>query len=370
LQVELTMDEHNHDHATPATFRIPRLSEADERAIDALVARWSGQAQADAGPAAAMDDERLAQVEKLLGLLRHDALAGEAVPQDLTRRTMQRIADTRQRVRFAQQVRMLAGGADASQGGSRFVWPDLAAVAAIILIGLSLLLPMLGRSQARARQIACANNLAAAGMGLGQYAADYHGVLPRQAVNPGSNWYQVGAPTNADGSVRSNSAHIYLLIRRGYVRPQTMNCPENADAVAAQTLTGAHDWPSAKAVSYSYQNQFAAQPIRVDRAPQLVVLADKNPLFVIEMNGLTFRRNVPTDSPSAMHLRLDGQNVLSISGTVRFTARPLIAGPELASESTATSPDNIWLINGRGVQADYTGTEAPANAEADAFLVP
>ena len=112
------------------------------------------------------------------------------------------VQEARQRQRFAQQVEALTGGSS-----GRFLGADLLAVAAMMLIGASLLLPVLNRMRADARQAACAGNLAVAGTAFGRYATDHGHTLPRGKVRPGTVRWSVGQPEQPEGLVQSNSAH-------------------------------------------------------------------------------------------------------------------------------------------------------------------
>lgn len=339
-------------HPNPDNPKITPLCPADGEALDALLESRAAAGGSDLRLAGSAESQELAQrkakVGQLLGVLAR--CPAEAPPADLRQRTLERIALARQRERFNEQIGALSAPTPA------FRWGELITVAAMLMIGTSLLWPMLSRTRAEARRVACATNLAAAGMGLGNYAADFGNVLPRGQVKPGSAWNQVGQSAER-GPVQSNSAHAYLLVRQGFVTANSLACPENPYAPARMSpLT--IDWPSAAAVSYSYQNQYRAEATRIDRAPRLAVFADKNPLFAaVNPNGSAVRYQ-PDESPtsaSQFHRRLGGQNILDASGTVFWTLKPMIHGG-----------DNIWLATG---VEEYKGTETPAQSD-DSFLVP
>ena len=102
---------------------------------------------------------------------------------------------------------------------------------------------------------------------------------------------------------------------------------------------------------YSYQNQITLRPIRLNEQPDLAVLADKNPLWVVTGNTARMQPALPDDTPSQAHGR-PGQNVLLADGSVSWTLQPMIG------------TDNIWLLHG-------TREVAPAgNEEVDANLLP
>ena len=352
-------------HSSQDANQVASLCSADADALDRVIESLANQpfsspdspfsiSYADAGellqtpdPSPQETDPRVQRVCRLMSLIQHCAC--ESPPSDLTQRTIARIAHQRQRQRFAQQIQSLAGPP------SRFQWRELLTVAAVLMIGLSLLWPMMVRSRAQARKVACANNLTAAGAGMARYAADHRNTLPRGQVKPGTQWWNVGQEPATDGTLNSNSAHLFILVRRQYVSPQILACPDNPDA-ALSLPESAHDWPQASAVSYSYQNQYTPNPIRLDLTPDLAILADKNPLFVIGPDGLAFRPdNLALNSPSRFHKPLNGQNILRADGSTTWSAAPVLP-----------NGDNIWLI--RDIQ-QYRGDEAPHDRD-DSFLVP
>lgn len=231
---------------------------------------------------------------------------------------------------------------------------EMAAIAAMILMAISLGLPMLTRQRNDARRFACESNLATAGVAMHHYANDNHGYIPRGKITPGDAWWKVGmlGDDDSNSEIQSNSAHLYLLARNHYINPNSLSCPSNEHAPDNLTRE-MHDWPEYEAVSYSYQNQYNRQATKINQNHQLALLADKNPLFYANGKKLQHLANYDPNLPSARHNR-KGQNVLFASGSVQWARTPVIRG------------DNIWLVSGID---QYNGTEAPSSAN-DAFLVP
>jgi hypothetical protein len=337
--------------------RVFALSEADAAAVDAVLASDPSAVETS------VDADRLESARSAFGLLDQLPAAtnadiagriGDAEQDDLVGRTMTAVADARQRERFAQQVQMFADpprslGLD---------WRQFGTVAAVLLLGLSVLMPVLDRNKAEAQRVACASNLAAAGMAMAGYAADSRGVLPRGPISVGDPWLNVGQPDalSPAGNFQSNSAHLFLLIREGYLPPDQLACTANSDAVTQPIALGQFDWSKPSAVSYSYQNQYTPRPLRLDRAlPSLAILADKNPLFVAVNGRIVFDPHRQHNSPSQLH-NGEGQNVLSLDGNARWTAAPRF------------DEDVIWIIANK--KSGYVGNEHPADAGRDSFLVP
>ncbi len=333
-----------------ARVAVTPLVAEDAAALDALMANGMRP-----GPMPAELTERAERVRavlSLLGGLPAEARASESDDEALVRRTLEAAAEQRQRERFDRQVAMFAEPARTAGVG----WRQVLTAAAVFFLGFSLLMPMLEHNRQQARQIGCATNLAIAGQQMGAYAADFGGVLPRGPV--GDSWIKAGQPDAVDaaGRYQSNSAHLYLLIREGYVAPRRLACESNAEAGIAPMAAGQVDWRSAGAISYSYQNQHAPKAIRINRArPSLAVLADKNPLFVVRDGRVVYDARAQRDAPSALHGRA-GQNVLMLDGRVMWSSSPWIDG------------DNVWQITGHA--GPYAGHETPLDALRDSFLVP
>jgi hypothetical protein len=338
-----------HD-AAAEPVAVTLLSEDDGAALDAVLAAGGGP-----GPVPAGLGERAGKVREVLSLLDtlpREAAQDAAADEDLVRRTLAAAAEERQRRRFAEQVEMLAEPRRTLGVG----WRQLASAAAVLLIAVSLLMPAIDRQRQHAQQMACATNLGIAGQQMNAYAADFAGMLPRGPV--GNSWLRVGQDDAIDeaGRYQSNSAHLYLLIRAGYVAPARLACASNDAATAALPGSGQFDWASPAAISYSYQNQHGRSPINVYRAtPTLALLADKSPLFVAEDGRMVFDADAARDARTLLH-RGKAQNILTLDGRVRWSPEPTVGD------------DNIWQI--RGHAGRYTGTETPADTHQDSFLVP
>jgi len=338
--------------STESNIPLMPLGPEDVAVLDALLEARAPGGEADSLKAVPAD--RLDALCKVLALL--DRCPAEEPSGDLTERTLAAVAEARQRLQFTQQIHALTG---TRSGRGRFQWLDLVAVAAIVLFTFTLVFPALERNRESARQIAGASNLAAAGAGMSNYAADHHGAAPRGKTAPGTSWIKVGSTrTDSSQPIQSNSAHLYILVKRGYVSVSTLACPDNPNAPTTMPAD-AHDWASPQAVSFSYQNQYTRYLTKMD-GKRMAILADKNPLFVVRLNNeLTYNPDLPTDQPSFQHGQR-GQNVLFTDGSVQWTVRPILQLNHRSDE------DNIWTA--RGIK-NYKGNEAPTDP-GDSHLVP
>ena len=334
------------------TGPIRPLCELDGQALDALLAaRVEGL---ERGPVPAGLGERRDKLEALLGLLEQDVPEGPDA--DLTARTLLAVKTHEQRQRFSAQVQMLAEPRRTIGVG----WQQLATSAAVFIIGASLLMPVMERQQADSRRVAGAGYLNQAGQAMNSYAADNQGQMPRGHVKPGMPWTEVGMANTGSNPDHSNSAHLYRLVTNDYIKAAELICPENAYAERNDPKAGQRDWSGPRAVSFSYQNQYAINVPRLDEAPGMAVLADRNPLFTVNQDDrIVFDTLIPLNAPSHAHHGA-GQNVLTANGVVAWRIRPTV---EIFGQS---QPDNIWAASGIDV---YTGKETPANPF-DAFLVP
>jgi hypothetical protein len=347
----MTRPDPNQPEPTPAT-----LCPDDAAVLDALLeARAAGAENGPLPPGAA---ERAPRLRKLLGLLdhadaQHDQQITDAHLDELTTRTLDAVHEQRQRQRFAQQVAIFAE----PRRTMGVAWRQVMTAAAVFLIGLSLLLPVLNKVDADAKRTQCASNLQAVGAGFGSFAEQHQGQMPRYAQQAPA-WWRVGQG-DAQRPVASNSANLYLLVRGGFVQADLLNCPANEHAPEKGEMTARDfDYPSHQAVSFSYQNQ-SGQPIRFDQVAAVAILADKNPLFVIKPGQFATRVDLTTAAPSVVHGKR-GQNVLVGNGSVTWTVRPIM---QRADDGEA---DNIWTV--RGITT-YSGDETPADPQ-DSFLVP
>lgn len=351
------MTDPTHQPDTPSTSDSPdtpirALCEQDGQALDALLAARATGADGAAGPIPSGLGERTDKVSALLGLLEQDPVIDP--PADLTARTLAAIRAQEQRKRFSAQVQMLAE----PRRTIGIAWHQIFTAAAVFIIGTSLLIPVMDRQQADSRKMAGLNNLGRVGQAMGEYATDNLGQMPRGHVKPGMSWWNVGQSTSHN-TENSNSAHLYRLVSNDYLQLADLTCPENAYADRHDHVAGQKDWSGPRAVSFSYQNQYAIRALRLSDAPQMAVLADRTPILEVQDEQIVFNPLVPLNAPSRAH-RGAGQNVLTADGVAAWRTRPTV--DPFGDEQI----DNIWAANGIHI---YTGKETPAN-QFDAFLVP
>ncbi|MBX3377492.1 MAG: hypothetical protein KF678_10875 [Phycisphaeraceae bacterium] len=252
----------------------------------------------------------------------------------------------------------LAGVRRARGAGVRL--RDLLSVAAVILIGSAVLLPVMSSMREQSRRALCRTNLGSTALAMSNYASANRDSLPVATASlvPGGTWWQVGKEPQ-----QSNSANLFTLTRAGYVPIAALACPGNPAAPTANVSPGAFDWRRIEEVSYSYQIMFGAQRPVWRRGPEAVVLADRSPVVLRAFHG------EPVDPfTNAPNHACQGQHTLRNDGSVGWLASPVLP-----------NGDNIWLPRGIEVQiqkfmekrglAPLNGNEVPASAD-DTFLGP
>ena len=324
------------------------LTPEDGKAVDALIESQAlGPRLSSPDEAGAADPQRAEAVASVLRLIGRCPAADP--PDDLVRRTLGRI---RQHQAVDPDVARLHAQGRGVDTPIRI--REILAVAAMLVIGASVILPVLAKTRGDAMRVACRANMATVGKAFAQYAADYAGAMPRGRIVPDSNWYHVGWTRFDWQPIKANSANLYLLARGRYVEPATLACPANESAPRIMTAD-LRDWPTASAVSYSYQNQFRPRAAQLAKFPRMALLADKNPRFETHDGmTLTYHKSMPMSLSSQTHGRF-GQNVLFADGSALWYLMPSLA-----------NGDNIWVADGI---EDYEGNETPSR-EDDVFLVP
>ncbi len=237
---------------------------------------------------------------------------------------------------------------------------DLVSLAAMLLIGTAVALPIMSSTRAHMRQTLCQANLGSTALAMASYAAANRDSLPvANAGFQGGTWWNVGKDRNA-----SNSANLFSLVASGYADLRDLACPGNPKAVTEAHETLGFDWRQLEQVSYSYRLIPAGTAPRVHDDPHAVILADRSPVVLMAARGLAVR---PEDNSPNHSGR--GQHLLKSDGSTEWTRSPVL---------TETG-DNIWLprvienkirsVQGRPTIDPIQGNELPTTP-LDVFLGP
>lgn len=201
---------------------------------------------------------------------------------------------------------------------------DIASVAAVLLVGLSVTLPVLSTFRYESMRKLNEANFAVASVGFGSYASDNEGRLPvytpsgqtlRQTAGLRRQWWLVGRDP-----LQSNSANLYTLAREGYTSLESLASPGNANAVAVPSSEGAVDWDAFDAVSYSFRVLQGSETDDRWARRGLVILTDRSPVT------LKAYKRLPID-PYENSPNHDGrgQHVLNGDGSVDWLTSPWLA---------------------------------------------
>jgi hypothetical protein len=307
----------------------PVLSADDQEALEAWIMHGY-----DAARVAPSLRERAAK---------HAGLAAMAVGQPGAEPLDSALADrTLARVAAFEEVSSQSFRLPARKRGLSIRLADFLSVAAVVLIGAGLVLPVMSAVREEGRRGLCRTNLGSTASAMSTYAGSNRDSLPMAAASlGGGRWWDVGTPQH------SNSANLYTLAHDGYLKLATLACPGNPEAPTATTGGDARDWRRLEEISYSYQIMFGPRPAW-NNGQVMVVLADRSPVVLRAVRG------EPIDPfANAPNHRGAGQHLLSTDGSVTWATSPVLK-----------NGDNIWLPRAYELRPrPLSGTELPAAAD-------
>jgi hypothetical protein len=254
------------------------------------------------GPLSASDRARVDALLNLFGLLNDYPVED---PEDALVHATLALVDRHERDRSVRMSLEARSGRTRGRGIAGRV-PDLVTVAAVLLIGVSVVWPLASMVRRHGIDTGCANNMRVLGNAFAAYAAEYDNAMPV---------VQAGLGAGGWDDFR-NILHLRPLIEYGYCDEGHFDCPGHRD----------HDRYSA---SYSYRWQDPANLQTWGVGPRTVTLGDRNPVVDAALAG----RVVPALSISINHGGR-GQNVLQSDGSVDWLDEPRLGR------------DNIWLPDG------------------------
>ena len=312
------------EHASPDedVYLIPD----DEEAVDAFVAAGyrADRVNSSLRPRAAV-------LEAIVGLLTGEASrAGDAgghhhdavqhpSSQLLVERTLAAVRST------TMAAPPVDSGVAGRIGGMRLA--DVFSLAAALILGVSVMWPVLMSMRTRSMKAACGANMATVASAMGSYAGDYREALPQATASfGGPTWWDVGTTPE-----RSNSANLFQLPKQGYAKLKDLACPGNASACKGGACDEKTDWDCSKQVSYSYHVMFGPatqRPRWGQRSANvpMVVLADKSPVIARAM-----AREVINPLENSPNHGGDGQWGMATDGSAMWLTSP------------QRGDDNIWL---------------------------
>ena len=249
----------------------------------------------------------------------------------------------------------------------KFRMTDLASIAALLLICVSVVMPVVSSMRYESLRKHNESNFAVSSVGFGTYAMDHDGSLPvytpsgelaAKALNPALRWWMVGRdPT------QSNSANLFTLARMGYASLDSLTSPGNPHAETKPVPEDAVDWQDFEQVSYSFRVDQRGTSDTNWASRGRIVLTDRSPVT------LKAYKRLPIDpfENSPNHAGR-GQNILHGDGSVEW-----IDTPWLDRNDHVFLPDFIELLIKPGVEQSgmmpIKGSERPGST-VDAFVGP
>lgn len=309
------------------------LSPDDEAALESWIMHGY-----DASRVAPSLRERARRHERLANLATSASVDADGSIVDRTLARIQRFEDETSEARRLPAARRRGLGVRLA---------DLASVAAVVLIGAGLVLPVLSAVREQARRAACLTNLGSTASAMSSYAHSNRDSLPMATASlGGGHWWDVGSPRS------SNSANLYTLARDGYVTLATLACPGNPSAPTRVPSPDARDWRRLEEISYSYQIMFGPRPAW-NGPHRVVILADRSPVVLRAVRG-----ERPDPMANAPNHQGAGQHLLVNDASVSWAGSPVLP-----------NGDNIWLPrhlevrSGRIRGTGLSGRELPAGPD-------
>ncbi len=294
-----------------------------------------------------------------------DSLEPETCPDDLTESTILRLNNFARSSQLRLQQLLATEQARDVSTKSRLWWNlgrRLAMAAVFMIVGGALITTfniISNYARQKTWQYGCRAQLGSIFKGLSNYISDYDGQLPAVATTPGAPWWMVGDQGKEN---RSNTRHIWLLVKREYVDPADFVCPGRKQKVVVRfepsQTKNYNDFPGRQHMTYSIRI-WCKKPT-AELLSQRILMSDLSPLFEV----------LPQDFSRPLNLRLDedlltlnsinhdfrGQNVLSGDGSVKF----------IRVRHFGIEDDDIYTLQDIRI---YQGNEVPCR-ETDDFLAP
>lgn len=241
---------------------------------------------------------------------------------------------------------------------------ETAGIAAAILIASGIFVPVSRNMRAHAWQTACQANLSKIARGFTQYADDNQGFLPAVATKADSPWWRVGSEGREN---QSNTRHLWLLVRNGYVEPKVFTCQGCGRGKTTELDRGQvarfSDFPNRRYISYSFKLISDSNKAFYPQST-MPLMSDANPVFESHLNTsncLSKGEFEPINvceklaKINSYNHRSKGQNIMFSDGGVKFTTQRMFG-----------QNDDIFTVRNLKI---YRGNEKP-DSEADIFLVP
>lgn len=226
-----------------------------------------------------------------------------------------------------------------------FNFRELAALAAALVLAAGILVPVFRQEKMLQYRARCAQQMSLISTAINHYAMGNNDRLPASPAQKGE-WLR---PAPQAG----NSAGLFSLVSSKYVQPDAFVCPATGGGQPFEVRAGMTDFPTSKAIAYSYQHSMGSPLTRGqlgNSAKQMAIMADATPAF---KDGRFLPDRI--DRVSENHPD-SGQNVLFVAGNVAWAT----------NSHVGVGGNNIWIAEG---VYSYNGNETPTSVT-DSFLLP
>jgi len=210
-----------------------------------------------------------------------------------------------------------------------------------------------------ARKIQCQAKLGDIFNGIANYKTEHGGKGPQLATSVGQPWWKVGYQGDEN---HSNTRHMWLLVKQGYLDPNVFICPGGKGArrlhIDRSQIKMLYDFPSREYVGYSFR-VMCNKPVKGSSHGPRAMMADLSPLFETLpsfSSTLQIQLDKALASRNSINHKRRGQNVLFCDGAVRFVRKRCVD----------ITMDDIFTLHDRQF---YQGHEVPS-CQADQFLAP
>lgn len=340
-------------------------SQQKQLLFDYCVGLTSGKESAEAEVLISSNEEAAEVHSKLKAVLAAlDTLEPEPCPDDLTEGTIWRLTNFSRSSQLRLHQLLATEQARSAATKSRFWWNlgQMVATAAVILFVAGISIPPLRQARQNYWQQCCKRQLSQIWRGINNYSSDYDGKLPAVATTAGAPWWKVGYKPKSNEN-HSNTRHIWLLAKGGYLQPTSFVCPGRRQGRAIRfdvsQVKNFNDFPARRYITYSLQIRCNKSKMQTPLGRK-ALMADLNPLFERlprnDSNSLKLQLNKTLSILNSINHNRRGQNVLFSDGSSSFVKTRYIGIAE----------DDIFTLQDTDI---YQGIEVPSS-ESDSFLAP
>jgi prepilin-type processing-associated H-X9-DG protein len=237
-------------------------------------------------------------------------------------------------------------------------WADAAAVAAVIFLIVSVLIPSFGFARYQHYKNVCQRHLGNIYRCFTIYCSDFDGELPYVETKEGAPWCEIGEEGEENHSVTRSP---YLLLKLNYSRnPGDFICKGRKqkcfEPLTISQVQDYDDFPSRNHVSYSFPLP-CRKLLKITLLGSRPLMVDRNPVFEkVQDDHFEVRLDTKLSTRNSINHGECGQNASFADGHVEFLKNRHIGIPQ----------DDMFTLQNVKI---YRGNEWPA-CDSDLFYIP